>query len=101
LGRVRPTAERVSSNEARFAEANNAIALIAGTLPPREFVPFLCECPSARCSEIAELALGEYGALRLFSNRFLVAAGCRSGELPGTEIVERCERYAIVDRPTE
>ena len=91
-------AERVASNEARFAEANDAIALVAGRLPPRELVPFLCECADARCTEIAEAPLSEYAALRLFANRFLVAARCRAGEPPGTVVVARTARYAIVDR---
>jgi len=95
---VVPVAERVASNEARFAEANDAIAVVAGRLPPRELVPFLCECPDPRCSEIAEASLAEYATLRLFANRFLVAARCRGGEPAGTMVVERTERYAIVDR---
>jgi hypothetical protein len=97
-GLMQATAERVEANEAIFAEANDAIAVVAGTLAPRDVVPFLCECPSPRCSEIAEVALGEYAALRLFANRFLIAASCRSGDLAGTLIVERTERFSIVDR---
>lgn len=91
-------AERVASNEARFAEANDSIAIVAGRLPPRELVPFLCECADPRCTEIAEAPLGEYAALRLFANRFLVAARCRGGEPPGTMVVTRTARYTIVDR---
>jgi hypothetical protein len=93
-------AERVASNEARFAAANDEIALMAATLPPRLSVPFLCECPTAHCSELAELALGEYAALRLFPNRFVISAACRGGDLAGTRIVERTPRFTIVDRPT-
>jgi hypothetical protein len=95
------SADRVWSNEARFAAANDEIALFAGTLAPRELVPFLCECRSARCTELAELSLGEYAALRLFSNRFLVAAACSSGELPESLVLERNERYALIDRPSD
>jgi hypothetical protein len=96
-----PTAERVASNEARFAAANDEIALVAVSLSPRAVVPFLCECPTVRCSEIAELSLGEYAALRLFPNRFVIAAGCRSGDVAWTQIVERTPRYTIVDRLTD
>jgi hypothetical protein len=98
---MRPTAERVSSNEARFAAANDAIAYTAAALQPRPFVPFLCECPAPRCSEIAPLSLGEYAALRLFPSRFVVASGCRGGELAGAQIVERNERFTVVDRPID
>jgi hypothetical protein len=91
---------RIASNEARFAAANDEIALMAATLSPRRLVPFLCECPTGACSEIAELSLGEYAALRLFPNRFVIAADCRGGDVGGTQIVERTPRYMIVDRPT-
>jgi hypothetical protein len=97
---MRP-AQRVWSNEARFAAANDEIALFAGTLAPREFVPFLCECQSTRCTELAELSLGEYEALRLFANRFLVAPACSSAELPDSLVLERNERYTVVDRPSD
>ena len=92
------TAARVARNEELFAEANDRIATLAGMLPPRRLVPFLCECPSAACAEIAELSLGEYAALRLFPNRFAVAASCRTGDRPETLIVERNERFTVVDR---
>ena len=58
----------------------------------------LCECPNPRCSAVAELSLGEYAALRLFANRYLVSPGCRGGDLAGTEIVERTDRFTVVDR---
>jgi hypothetical protein len=95
---MRAVAERVETNEALFAEANDSIALVAGTVTPRDVVPFLCECPDPRCSEIAEVSLGDYAVVRLFPNRFLIAAGCRGGDLPGTLIVEQAERFSIVDR---
>jgi hypothetical protein len=97
-GAMRHTEERVSSNEARFIAANDTIALLAAAHEPRPRVPFLCECPDPRCSEIAELSLGEYAALRLFANQYVVAASCKGGELPGTLIVERTDRFTVVDR---
>jgi hypothetical protein len=100
-GAMAPLAERVASNEARFAAANDEIALMAATLSPRRAVPFLCECPTAHCSELAELSLGEYAALRLFPNRFVISAACRGGDVGGTQIVERTPHYTIVDRPTD
>ena len=98
---MRPTAERVTSNEQRFARANDQIAVLAAAQSPRTFVPFLCECPSPYCSQIAELSLGEYAALRLFPNQFAVASACRGGDLVGTQIVERNDRFTIVDRPLD
>jgi hypothetical protein len=92
------TAARVARNEAIFAEANDRIATVAGTMPPIDFVPFLCECPDAACAEIAELSLGEYAALRLYANRFAISCRCRSGDRALTAVVERNERFTIVDR---
>lgn len=96
---MQQTLDRVASNEARFAEANDRIALVAAALDPVPLVPFLCECPNARCSEIAELTLGEYASLRLFVHRFLVSTRCRGGDAPGSEIVTRTARYSVVERP--
>jgi hypothetical protein len=98
---VTAVVDRVCSNEELFAAANDEIALVAGTLSPRPLVPFICECPTSGCSKIAELSLGEYAALRLFPNRFVVAADCGSGDLAGAQILERTERYTIVDRPID
>ena len=96
--RMQGTAERVASNEAVFAAANDGIATVAGTIAPRQFVPFLCECPDPRCTQIAELSLGEYGLLRLFANRFVIAPACRTGDRAGTLVVEATDRFTIVDR---
>lgn len=92
------SAARVARNEELFSEANDRIAVVAGGLPPIGHVPFLCECPDGRCSEIVELSLGEYGALRLFANRFVISPRCRGGDRALTAIVERTERFTIVDR---
>jgi hypothetical protein len=91
-------AGRISTNEARFAAANDQIAEVATTLEPRPRVPFLCECPDPRCSTVVELSLGEYAAVRLFAQRYLVSARCRGGELAHTLLVETNDRYTVVDR---
>lgn len=96
-----PTTDRVASNEARFARANDDIALVAVELRPRPLVPFLCECPDPRCREIADMSLGEYAALRLIANQYVVSSRCRRGELAGTLIVESNDRFTVVDRIAE
>jgi hypothetical protein len=98
MASVTPTAERVASNEALFMRANDTIAHVATELDPLPFVPFLCECPTARCTAVARLTLGEYLALRLFADRYLISPHCAGGERAETLVVERHERYAIVDR---
>lgn len=96
---VRETLARVASNEAAFAAANDAVADVALRLGPRRFVPFLCECADPACVEVARLSLGEYAAVRLFADRYLVSPLCRSGERAGTLLIEQNERYSVVDRP--
>jgi hypothetical protein len=93
-----PVAARVASNEARYAAANDSIAIVAGTLAAAHVIPFLCECPDRRCCEIAHASLGEYAALRLVPNRFLLAPRCRGGEPAGTTFIERTDRFTVVDR---
>jgi hypothetical protein len=92
-----PVADRVAANEARFAAANDRIAAVAGELEVA-FVPFLCECPDPRCSQVARLSLAEYEELRLFANRYVVAPTCAGGDFAGTEIVGRTDRFTVVDR---
>jgi hypothetical protein len=93
-----PVAARVAANEARFAAANDAIAEVATALPPRPFVPFLCECPEPRCSAIVELSLGEYAVVRLYPNHFIVSPLCTGAQHAWTLIVEQGDRYTVVDR---
>jgi hypothetical protein len=93
------TSDRLASNEAAFAAANDAIAETAQTLTVSQ-IPFLCECPDTRCSEIALMTMGEYAALRLFPNRFLISAHCRTGDVSGALLVETNPRYSVVDRPS-
>jgi hypothetical protein len=92
-----PVAERVAANEARFAVANDRIAAVACELEVA-LVPFLCEGPDVRCSLVVHLSLAEYEALRLFANRYVVAARCCGGDFAGTEIVEQSDRFTVVDR---
>jgi hypothetical protein len=96
---VRATLLRVASNEARFAAANDAIAVQAAVLDPVAFVPFLCECPNPQCTQIAELTLGEYAVLRLVADHFLVSCRCRGGDVAGSEVVHRTARFTVVERP--
>lgn len=94
------TLDRVASNEAVFAAANDSIAEVAASLGGElRLVPFLCECPEPTCCEIAELSLGEYASLRLFADRYLVSRRCRSGDLAGSVQLTVTDRYVVVDRP--
>ncbi|MGZ4388482.1 MAG: hypothetical protein ACXVZL_03790 [Gaiellaceae bacterium] len=97
---MRSTLARVASNEAVFAAANDSIADVAARLGEEmPLVPFLCECPDPACTELAELSLGEYAALRLFADRFLVSRSCLGGDIAGSVLLALNDRYAVVDRP--
>jgi hypothetical protein len=61
--------------------------------------PFLCECLQDGCSELVELGVKQYEAVRADPRRFFVRSG---HELDGVdEVVERHEGYLVVERAVE
>ncbi len=59
---------------------------------------FVCECARAACSERVELDIEEYRALRSNAARFVVAAG-KAHVFPLFEhLVERHDRYWVVEK---
>ncbi len=61
---------------------------------PGEAAVFVCECGHLGCSELVEIPLGEYEAVRTSFDRFLVVPGHEIDEVD--EVVERHERYLVV-----
>lgn len=69
------TARRIAENQSRFREANEQIEAAAGRMQLRDVVPFLCECPRERCTEIVRMTLSEYEGIRQSATCFLCAPG--------------------------
>jgi hypothetical protein len=93
-------AERVAENQNAFRTANEQIEVkvdrIASDL---ELLPFICECPQPRCTEIVRLKRHEYENVRRRGNTFLVAPGHETVEVDGTPVARvghRFERYSLM-----
>lgn len=96
-----PAREQVEKNERLFREVNERIREIGERLArhggPDEPVSFMCECASTDCTARLDLTLAEYAHVRSDPGWFAVARG---HELPELErVVERHERYTVVEKP--
>lgn len=83
--------ERVAINESRLRTVNEAIE--RGLRSHGELIGFVCECGRLRCTEILELAHGEYEAVRSSPRQFVLVDGHQTHV---DETVERHGDYAIV-----
>jgi hypothetical protein len=59
---------------------------------------FVCECFQAGCSAVIELTPGEYRAVRAHSARFLVVPDAVHVDASLERILERSERYWVVEK---
>jgi hypothetical protein len=88
--------ERLAANEVRFRDINEAAQ------PLRELEGrgrFICECADRSCTAWIEMTLDEYQRLREDPRHFLIKP---SHEILDVEsIVERCDRYFVVEKPAE
>lgn len=92
-----PSAQRVAENQARFREANERISTIAERADV-ERIPFVCECADAGCREILRLVREEYEAIRADGRRFLNAPGHEDASSAWGVVVDRRDRYVIVEK---
>ncbi len=91
---------RVARNQSRFREINERIepsnAAHNWVDPP--FADWVCECARPDCSVAVRLTIGEYESVRSDPAKFLVAPSDEH-VLPEIEqIVERNERYWVVEK---
>ncbi len=61
-------------------------------------VPFICECPDVRCRQLARLTLEEYRAVRANPGHFLNLPGHESASGRISRVVERDDRFVVVER---
>ena len=81
-----------------FREANEKIARTAGGLVfEGDPVPLLCECADVECFELVHLPLDEYGHVRSNPRWFLNVPGHQSARHGGATVIERHDRYWIVE----
>jgi hypothetical protein len=92
--------ERVARNQDSFRQVNERIepsnAAHAWVDPP--YADWVCECAREDCSIPVQLTVGEYETIRSDPARFLVAPGDEH-VLPDVEqVVERTDRYWVVEK---
>jgi hypothetical protein len=96
------SAERVARNNAIFREANEGIedkAVDVDAELPR--VPFICECADERCTQLVPLGLPDYERVRADPRRFLHVPGHEASGGVHVQVVERHERYVVVEKVGE
>lgn len=100
---------RAARNEDLFRRLNERLHALekharsgptaTATEEPRE--RFVCECASTECSKVVELTASEYTAVRAAGTRFLVFPERAHTRPDLEEIVERHDRYWVVQKRGE
>lgn len=96
----KPLPERAARNQSRFRAYNERIqphnAVHHWVDPP--YADWVCECALENCTMPAQLTVAEYRAIREHPTRFLVAPS-DDHVVPEVErVVERRERYWVVEK---
>ena len=87
--------ERYSRNQRIFREANERLREVAD--PSVALAQYVCECSHAECSEMIELDLADYDAIRSTPNAFVIVPGHE--QLERERVVEDAnERFMLVEK---
>ena len=97
------TAEKIARNNATFRNANDEINVAAQAhgLDDGRPVPFICECSDPRCTQIIRLTLAEYRRVRGNARWFAHALGHEEAIPGAVELVDRNDRYVLVQKVGE
>jgi hypothetical protein len=94
------TLVRIAENQSTFRAANERIE--AGAERARFFgaVPFICECPRLRCTEIVRMAFEAYEDIRANPVRFFTVPGHQDiAQAAGAAlVVEERDGYVLLDK---
>ena len=85
--------QRIAMNEATFRKVNEGME--AGQSPDG-LLTFVCECGRLGCNKLIQLTRAEYEGIRANPRRFAILDG--HAILEAEEIVERHDRYAVVEK---
>ena len=86
--------ERLAINESLFRNVNEGIRAGRGT--PEEALPIRCECGVLGCTQLVEVPLAVYEAVRSHPRRFLLLKG---HDFPEAErVVEHHEGFDVVEK---
>jgi hypothetical protein len=90
---------RAARNQSLFREINERVKQLnegfSLVLPVGEWI---CECPDDTCVERIELSAVEYEAVRSAGTHFLVAPANEHVLLDVERVVERTDRYWVVEK---
>lgn len=92
-------AERQALNEDTFRRANEQLAQKTAQIVEGDtdaLVPFLCECPTERCTDVVLLSLAEYERVRSDGRRGLAVRGHENLEIE--RIVESNDRFLLTEK---
>jgi hypothetical protein len=92
----------MAKNEALLREVNERIQEVGErlqVLPDDELLDFRCECGRAECENSVSMTSDEIEQVRSENDRFAVLPGHEDPEIE--RVVERNERYVIVDKLPE
>lgn len=100
---------RAARNEDLFRRLNERLHTLSehaqrgplSTTKAEEPESFVCECASTECSKVVALTAGEYSAVRATGRRFLVYPDPSHTSPDLEEVVERHERYWVVQKKGE
>src|SRR3954451_14002709 len=90
--------ERVARNDATFRSANERIAESAVEYEMGERIPFICECADPECTQIVQLSLHEYEAVREHSRHFLNVPGQQVASGPVGQLVADKKDFLVVEK---
>jgi hypothetical protein len=94
--------ERSARNEALLREVNERIEEVGKRLqilPDDESLEFHCECGRDDCDVFVSMTVREYEHVRAENDRFAVVPGHEDEQIE--QVVERHERYLVVDKRPE
>jgi len=95
---VDPRQERAAKNEALLRELNERIEEVGRGLRTEDdqTLGFRCECGDSDCDAFVSMTEREYEHVRSDNDRFAVVPGHEDEQIE--RVVERAERYVIVDK---
>ena len=90
---------RAAINENTFREINEQlVAAVALDAAGDELHDVVCECARVDCTELVTVSVQEYDGVREEGGRFIVAPGQEHVTPEHEHVVERNERYWIVEK---
>jgi hypothetical protein len=91
---------RAAINENTFREINEQLvaSVALDAKDDDELYDVVCECARMDCTELVPVSVPEYNSVRETGEQFIVAPGAEHVTLEHEQVVERNERYWIVEK---